>query len=58
MQAHSSQAGDKGTTTGELDDQADEPQADGVRAGRPRVGKPRADGVWAGGPQEELSLGN
>ena len=45
----------------ELDDRADEPQADGVQAG-PRADGPwedglRADGVWADGPQEELSLG-
>ena len=58
-----SQAGDEGTTTGECDDRADGPQADGVWAGRvqadgPPMDGPWEDGVWAGGPQEELSLGN
>ena len=51
--ASPSQAGDEGTTAGELDDQADGPREDGLWAG----------GVWADGPQadglrEELSLGN
>ena len=66
--AHSSQAGDEGTTTVEQYDWADRPQADGVRAGGPRAVEvwadgpradgPQADGVWADGPQEELSPGN
>ena len=71
--ASPSRAGDKGTTTGECDDRADEPRADGPWAGRVRADGPladgpqedrpwvdgvRADGPQADGLQEELSPGN